>query len=260
MWIGNIGDYILYEDKELIVCRKPSGIAVQNARIGAMDMESALKNYLAAGETKKPNSTGSQPSYLGIVHRLDQPVEGVLVFAKTPRAAKELSRQMAANEMGKSYLAVTSGKPQCTQGSLEDYLKKDGRANTSAVVTPGTAGAKKARLRYKLLAEAPAPGQAPVQQQNRPDSSQSRYLLRIELETGRHHQIRVQMANAGMPLLGDHKYNPDNPGGDAGAGLALCSYRLSFRHPLTKKKMEFFVTPQGRAFDAFKSVLHDMKE
>lgn len=266
MWLGNIGDYILYEDKELIVCRKPAGIAVQNARVGAMDLESAFKNYLAANEAKQKGAAGfagNGAPYLGVVHRLDQPVEGVLVFAKTPRSAKELSRQMAANEMGKSYLAVTAGIPQSAQGNLEDCLKKDGRTNTSAVVTPGTPGAKKARLWYKVLAEALVPEQengaeaVGRQQENVTESRRTQFLLRIELETGRHHQIRVQMANAGMPLLGDQKYNP---GANADVPLALCSYRLSFRHPLTKKKMEFFVTPQGKAFHVFEKVLSELKE
>ncbi len=106
MWSGKIEDYILYEDKNIIVCHKPAGLAVQNARIGsAEDMESALKNYLYK---KEP---GKMP-YLGIVHRLDQPVEGILVFAHTPFAAKELSRQILGGQMEKIYLAVTKEKPE----------------------------------------------------------------------------------------------------------------------------------------------------
>lgn len=269
MWIGNIEDYILYEDKELIVCHKPAGIAVQNARVGTMDLESALKNYLAVKKAKNEViagtavNTGTVVPYLGIVHRLDQPVEGVLVFAKTPGSARELSRQMSANEMGKIYLAVTAGKPQAAQGNLEDYLKKDGRTNTSAVVNPGTPGAKQARLRYKVLAETRVQVQengveaVGRRQESVTETTQAQFLLWIELETGRHHQIRVQMANAGMPLLGDQKYNP---GANAGVALALCSCRLSFRHPHTKKKMEFFVTPQGKAFDVFQEELRELKE
>ena len=105
MWSGKIEDYILYEDKNIIVCHKPAGLAVQNARIGSADMESALKNYLYK---KEP---GKMP-YLGIVHRLDQPVEGILVFAHTPFAAKELSRQILGGQMEKIYLAVTKEKPE----------------------------------------------------------------------------------------------------------------------------------------------------
>ena len=102
MWIKDIRDYILYEDKDILVCHKPAGLAVQNARVGNMDMESLLKNYIAQ---KVP---GKMP-YLGIIHRLDQPVEGVLVFALNPKAAADLSRQMTAGKIKKTYLAVTEG-------------------------------------------------------------------------------------------------------------------------------------------------------
>lgn len=219
-----IEDHILYEDKDIIVCHKPAGIAVQSARIGSLDMESALKNYSAL---KEP---GKMP-YLGIIHRLDQPVEGVLVFGKNQKAAGELSRQMSLGEMKKIYLAVTSGVPKRKEGTLEDWLKKDGRTNTSAVVKAGTQGAKKAVLHYELLAE-----------------NQGKYLIKIRLETGRHHQIRVQMAHAGMPLLGDRKYNGTE---ETEVSLALCSAGLTLRHPVTKKKMEFETVPSGNGFAGF---------
>lgn len=223
--------YILYEDKDIIVCRKPAGIAVQNARLGTMDMESCLKNYLAlAGD-------GRQIPYLAVVHRLDQPVEGVLVFAKNPRAAKALSAQIAAGKMEKIYLAVTFGQPKPSQ-ILEDYLKKDGKTNTSSVVSPGTPGAKKARLSYEALGE----------EKDR-ISGKQKWLLRIHLDTGRHHQIRVQLAHAGMPLAGDRKYGADG-GITIGTGnLALCAASLTFTHPSTGKVMEFRTTPQSPAFD-----------
>lgn len=232
-----VEDRIIYEDKQILVCHKPSGIAVQNARFGVLDMECGLKNYLAA---KNPDKV----VYLGVVHRLDQPVEGVIVFAKTPEAARELSRQMAKGEMCKKYLAVTSGKPEKKEGILEDYLKKDGKTNTSAVVTSDTAGGKKARLSYRILQE--------VKVKNReagPESEDIFYLVQIILETGRHHQIRVQMAHAGMPLIGDRKYNAQEK---SRLPLGLCSCELHFVHPKTKKKMDFHVTPSGEAFAVFK--------
>ena len=152
MFSGKIEDYILFEDKEIIVCRKPAGIAVQNARIGAMDLESSLKNYLAMQD-----GGGRRIPYLAVIHRLDQPVEGILVFGKTPEAAKSLSAQITAGKMEKIYLAVTYGQQAETgkkETVLEDYLKKDGKSNTSSVVNAHTPGAKKARLSYEVLGEA----------------------------------------------------------------------------------------------------------
>lgn len=227
MW--NIKDDILFEDKDIIVCKKRSGIPVQSSRIGVLDMESSLKTYLCQKKTG-----GSV--YVGIVHRLDQPVEGVLVFAKTPGAAKELNRQISGRQMGKFYLAVTKGNPPAHSGVLEDWLKKDGKTNMSFVVSKGQDGAKLAKLCYKVR-----------QKKELPDGTE-KYLMEIKLDTGRHHQIRVQMANAGMPLWGDRKYNPEEK---EEAALGLCAERLSFVHPVTGKKMEFSVCPEGNAFDGF---------
>ena len=205
----NIKEWILYEDQHIIVCRKESGVAVQTARMSQMDMESALKNYLAVKDS------GKMP-YLAIIHRLDQPVRGVLVFAKTPFAAKELSRQVTQHSVGKYYLAEVEGKIPEEAGTLENYLIKDGKTNTSKVVKENVPGAKKATLHYKKKDE---------------------HTIEIELVTGRHHQIRVQCAYAGMPLKGDTKYNPDAKRTDE---LGLCAYHLIFKHPKTGKTMEFF--------------------
>ena len=226
----NIKIKILYEDKDILVCHKPAGLAVQNARVGSMDMESLLKNYIAQ---KVP---GKMP-YLGIIHRLDQPVEGVLVFALNPKAAADLSRQMTAGKIKKTYLAVTEGTVKVKSAKLVDWLKKDGRTNSSAVVEGGTSGAKKAILSYEVLET----------WKNKEDAQDcgERNLIRIDLDTGRHHQIRVQMAHAGMPLVGDRKYNP---GQNSQEPLALCSAKLGFQHPVTKKQLEFQVQPAGMAF------------
>ena len=244
MFIKKIEDYILYEDKDILVCRKPAGIAVQNARIGTMDLESCLKNYLAEKE-------GKRPPYLAVVHRLDQPVEGVLVFGKNPKAAKELSAQITAGKMEKIYLAVTYGQPKTaavTQKNgvfkaseiLEDYLKKDGKTNTSSVVPASVPGAKKARLSYEMLEEI-----------TEPISEKKKYLLRIHLETGRHHQIRVQMAHAGMPLAGDRKYGASSQAFVGNGGLALCAASLTFCHPVTGKVMKYEPLPESPAFQGF---------
>lgn len=231
MQIFNIEEMIVFEDSEVIVCRKPAGIAVQNAKFGVIDMESGLKNYLAA---KNP---GKIP-YLGIVHRLDQPVEGLLVFAKTKQAAAELSRQMTAGSMGKRYLAVTYGNPLRPEGILEDFLKKDAKTNSSSVVDEKIPDGKKARLSYKVLQE----------YEDKNVSFGTKKLIYICLDTGRHHQIRVQMAHAGMPLTGDRKYNA---GQQTALPLGLCSYQLEFKHPKTKKKMSFEIFPAGETFAGF---------
>ena len=242
MWIKDIRDYILYEDKDILVCHKPAGLAVQNARVGSMDMESLLKNYIAQ---KVP---GKMP-YLGIIHRLDQPVEGVLVFALNPKAAANLSRQMTAGKIKKTYLAVTEGTVKVKSAKLVDWLKKDGRTNSSAVVEGGTSGAKKAILSYEVLET----------WKNKEDAQDcgERNLIRIDLDTGRHHQIRVQMAHHGMPLWADGKYKKKEEMLEAeqGTAIGLCAWRLEFTHPKTGKKMKFEVQPEGACFQEFSEAI-----
>ena len=217
---------ILYEDGQLLVCRKPAGVPVQSGKVGQKDMVSILRNYRNGKECD---------TYIGLVHRLDQPVQGVMVFAKTKMAAAELSRQITDGRMKKQYLAVTCGKPMKKQGALVDYLLKDGRTNTSSIVPEGTKGAKRAELRYRIIAE--TPGYA---------------LAEIELLTGRHHQIRVQMAGAGMPLAGDRKYNLSDAG-QTEKYVTLAAHRLSFEHPVLKKEICFEGKPEGAIFKKFES-------
>ena len=136
--------HILYEDHDILVCLKPAGTPTQTHRPGLPDMVSILKNYL------HQNSPSKKPPYLAVIHRLDQPVEGLLVFAKTPAAAKELNRQLQNSGFGKYYLAVLSGCPKTLDDTLEDFLVKDGRTNTSRVCSKETPGAKLARLTYHI--------------------------------------------------------------------------------------------------------------
>lgn len=204
---------ILYEDDAILVCRKPAGIAVQTGRLGQADMESLLKNYRAAK---------GEPPRIAVVHRLDQPVEGIMAFAKTDGAAASLGRQMRERLADKYYYAMTDGVPAKKKGTLEDELLRDGRTNLSSVVERGTAGAKRAVLSYEVLKERGGRG-----------------ILRIRLETGRHHQIRVQLAHAGMPIVGDRKYNFKEHVTPSGRALALCAYRLVIRHPVSRRKLEF---------------------
>ena len=217
---------ILYEDGQLLVCRKPAGVPVQSGKVGQKDMVSILRNYRNGKEGD---------TYIGLVHRLDQPVQGVMGFAKTKMAAAGLSRQITDGRMKKQYLAVTCGKPMKKQGALVDYLLKDGRTNTSSIVPEGTKGAKRAELRYRIIAE--TPGYA---------------LAEIDLLTGRHHQIRVQMAGAGMPLAGDRKYNLSDAG-QTEKYVALAAHRLSFEHPVLKKEICFEGKPEGAIFKKFES-------
>lgn len=220
---------IIYEDSDIILCRKPAGVATQTKRLGQQDMESLLKNYRA----KK-----GEPPYIGVVHRLDQPVEGLMVFAKNQKAAASLSKQIQGHMIGKHYYAVSSKVPGNFEGVLENYLLTDKKTNYTRVVEEGQSvtdcqlnsnhsDAKKAVLEYKVISQ-----------------SAEGALFDILLHTGRQHQIRVQMAHMGCPLIGDEKYGGSN--GDSRLQLALCSYRLEFSHPTTGKKMDFSIKPEWR--------------
>lgn len=230
---------ILYEDDHILVCVKPSGVPVQTKSMGTADMVSILKSYLSQ---KQPKGI----PYVGVIHRLDQPVEGILVFAKTSADAAKLNRQLTGSEFGKHYLAVVCGCPSSPDGVLSCYLKKDGRTNTSCVCSKNEPGAKHAELSYHMLQTTPDSSISPAKEETSPLS-----LLQITLKTGRHHQIRVQFADAGLPLWGDTKYNPEFTGRRGYFPVALCAFRLCFSHPQTKKAMEFKITPEGPGFAPF---------
>ena len=215
-------DRILYENRELLVCHKPAGMPVQSRRIGTLDMENALLTYL---------SRKGEPLYLAVIHRLDQPVEGILVFGKNKKAAARLSSQMQAGHMEKYYLAVVCGVPERKSGRLEDWMIKEKTGNKSRIAEEKEKGSKKAILEYKVLKE-----------------EGNLALVEIHLFTGRHHQIRVQMAHAGYPLWGDTKYNPEIMQEKEWRQLALCAYKLSFSHPETGKRMKFEIKPSGGNF------------
>lgn len=215
---------ILYEDPSVLVCRKRPGMAVQSAGPGRLDLESALKNHLAQ---KAP---GKGIPYLGVVQRLDQPVEGVLVFALTKRAAASLNGQIAAREVEKTYLALVRASLKPGQsGELADRLKKEGRR--SVVLQPGGGEGKYARLAYEVLAE-----------------KEGKSLLSVRLYTGRYHQIRCQLAHGGMPIVGDILYGQEEARMGA---IGLCACRLAFDHPDTGKRMIFTVRPEHGIFQQF---------
>lgn len=214
---------VLYEDAVCIVVVKPPGMASQTERSSAPDMVSWLKNYLSRKQK------GKEP-YVGVVHRLDRPVGGVMVYALTKAAAADLSGQIRQNLMQKSYLAVLKGRPAQTEGSCTDWLKKDGKTNTSSVVPENTPEAKKAVLKYRVL-----------ETRSLPEGELS--LVRVALVTGRHHQIRVQMAHQGTPLMGDLRYGPGAAAGRQREMPALFAAELSFRHPVTGRVMHFEAPP-----------------
>lgn len=220
--MNKVNELILYEDRDVIVCYKEAGVAVQTKRPSEQDLESLLKNYRKV--------QGEEP-YIGVIHRLDQPVEGIMVFAKTKTAAAALNRQMKEEVWGKYYLAVLCGHLRNKSGELVDYLLKDGKTNTSSVVKKETAGAKKSVLFYEVIEE-----------------SEKESLVKIKLQTGRHHQIRVQMAHQECPLTGDYKY------GRSKGQLSLCAYAVCFRHPATGNLMSFEILPKNMQFSRFSNL------
>ena len=207
---------ILYEDAHILIVHKPAGLATQTSHVGQQDVVSELKNYL-----KSP--------YLGVVHRLDQPVEGVLVFAKTKEAAAKLTKQLSSGTLNKQYYALICGQPEENVGELVDYLVKDG--NVGRIGQASEKEAKQAILQYKVVKKLTS------------DCT----LLDIHIETGRFHQIRLQMANAGHPILGDLKYGSQESIEMSWKyqvkNVALYAYRIQLYHPLTGKKLDYTIEP-----------------
>lgn len=210
---------ILFEDNHIIVVEKTPNIPSQSDKTGDIDMLTLVKQYIK----EKYNKPGNV--YLGLVHRLDRPVGGIMIFAKTSKAASRLSDEVREKVFKKKYLAVVDGKIEKTKGSLENYLYKDERNNISKVVNKDKKNAKLAKLDYEVLFY---------------DEVKNLSLLKINLHTGRHHQIRVQLSNFGHSIFGDQKY------GTRGTGkqIALWAYELTIMHPITKEEMTFIDLPE----------------
>ena len=227
---------ILYEDPHILVCVKPHGIATQSKSIRYPDMVSLIKNHLAKSSGSR--NPGSAEPYLAVIHRLDQPVAGILVFAKTPAAAKDLNKQLQNQGFGKYYRALVTNAPSEKEGTLEDYMVKDARTNTSRICSAKENGAKIARLHYDTV---PVSGSSSSVDISLSSQSQECHEteLEIHLDTGRHHQIRVQLASIGCPIVGDTKYNPELTGNKGWQTIRLCAYKLDFKHPVTHKAMHF---------------------
>ncbi|MBE5882382.1 MAG: RluA family pseudouridine synthase [Lachnospiraceae bacterium] len=241
---------IIYEDNEILVIYKPGGFPAQSARVTQPDVVSEICGYL-----KSP--------YVGLVHRLDQPVEGLMVLGKTKEATAHLSRQMMDGSFQKTYLAVVrdetvdgclnEGKefsPDKGWTELTDYLIKDGKAGKAQVVTGQQAEkVSEAKLLYRRLNVSKDSHRQGDAENN--DTA----LLEVKLVTGRFHQIRAQMSNAKMPLLGDMKYGSETSQELSKQkqikDVALCAYKLSFPHPKTKKRMEFEIKPKKPVFNSY---------
>lgn len=222
---------ILYEDTDIIVCIKPYGVPAQGDKSRDTDVLSYLKNHIFEEEEL------DEEPYLALIHRLDRPVGGIMVFAKNQKAAANLSDQVQDGTMVKFYQAVVTGEMPDEMGELEDYLLKDGKTNTTKVVKKGTKGAKYAALAYEVLDVFET------------DQGILSYLL-IELITGRHHQIRVQLASRGAGIYGDTKYNPNfQKTKKTYQQIALFATRLEFEHPGSGEHMVFKCEPEGDAFD-----------
>jgi len=221
---------IIYEDKHVLCLVKPQGVPSQSDKTNDDDMMSEVLKYLSGKEAKP---------YLGLIQRLDRPVGGVMVYAKNEFANKELSRQVQMRQTRKEYLAVVCGRPENEKAVLEDYLKKLRTINMSKVTTADDRQGKSAKLEYEVLESI----------ENEEYGVLS--LLKIKLYTGRHHQIRVQLSNAGIPIWGDNKYNKVFVKKKEFTLPALWSHKFGFRHPKTKEYTEFMSVPSSFPFTLF---------
>ena len=211
---------VIYEDNHIIVVEKIPNVPSQSDKTGDIDMLTMVKQYIK----EKYNKPGNV--YLGLVHRLDRPVGGIMIFAKTSKAASRLSDQVREKVFKKKYLAVVDGKIENKSGTLEDYLYKDERNNISKVVNKDKKNAKLAKLDYEVLAY---------------NEVKNLSLVKVNLHTGRHHQIRVQFSNFGHSIFGDQKYGTRGQGKQ----IALWAYELTINHPITKEEMTFKDFPES---------------
>ena len=210
---------VLYEDNHIIVVEKIVNIPSQGDKTGDINMLTIIKDYLR----EKYNKPGNV--YLGLVHRLDRPVGGVMVFAKTSKAAARLSEEVRSKQFEKKYLVIANGKFESNSGTWEDYLLKNQAKNMSKVVKEGTKNSKQAILDYHVI---------------KYDPELDLTVAKIDLHTGRHHQIRVQLSSRNHSIYGDQKY------GGRGHGKQIClwAYNLKIIHPITKEVMEFELYPE----------------
>ncbi len=220
---------IVYEDNHIIVAVKPPNQLTQGDETGDLSLLDELKGYIKV-KYSKPGEV-----YLGLVHRLDRPVGGLVAFARTSKAASRLSEQLRSHKMAREYLAVISNGAKAPDScELRDWLIKDEAAGRVHVLASPAEGAKEARLSYKVLAR-----------------HESTALLHVTLQTGRKHQIRAQLAHAGYPLMYDMRYGS----GTRGQNVALWGAALALEHPTLKKQMIFTSSPRGEAFAPYEEAI-----
>ena len=246
---------ILYEDEAVLVVWKPVGMESQSGRGFDADMVSEIKRYLSTKRAVDNHNLSTKPvePYVGVIHRLDKPDEGIMVYALNQKSAASLSAALQAGKIKKSYLAVVCGKPVDNVGNFVDNLYMNREENYSVIVDKSKKEGKRAELSYRVLSRA---------------EEKNLTLLEIQLKTGRHHQIRVQLAGHGLPIWGDARYNPqfggtlpveerEEKGSEsfrtpASRGpLALAAVSLSFPHPSSGKRMTFSIKPASGAFRNF---------
>ncbi|MDD4781101.1 MAG: RluA family pseudouridine synthase [Tissierellia bacterium] len=227
---------IIYEDKHILCLEKPQGIPSQSDKTNDEDLMSQAIDYL---KIKNENP------YLGLIHRLDRPVGGVIVFAKNDFANRELSKQVQLRRTNKEYLTVVCGKPEQEKCILEDYLKKLKTINMSKITTSDDRQAKLAKLEYSVLESIET------------EEYGTLTFLKVKLHTGRHHQIRLQLSNAHLPIWGDNKYNKVFVKKKEWTQIALWSYKFGFNHPKTKEYVEYDSLPENiYPFKLFKNLIN----
>lgn len=210
---------VIYEDNHIIVVEKPVNIPSQADKTGDIDLLTIVKEYIKE-KYQKPGNV-----YLALIHRLDRPVGGVMVFGKTSKAASRLSNQVREKQFEKTYLTIVNGKMEEEKRTLEDYLLKNEKANMSKVVPDGTKNSKLAVLDYEVL---------------KYDFELDLSVLKVHLHTGRHHQIRVQLSSRNHSIYGDQKYG----GRGHGKQITLWAYELKLFHPISNEKMTFYSIPE----------------
>jgi len=218
---------ILFEDNHLIAVNKRAGDIVQIDDTGDEPLDEQVKKYIAA-KYNKPNG-----AFLGVVHRLDRPVSGVILFAKTSKALERINLMFKSREMKKTYWAVVRNRPQPTEGNLVHWLVKNSQKNVTKAHDKEVAGSQRAELNYKLIGEL-----------------NGYYLIEVDPITGRPHQIRVQLSTLDCPIVGDNKYG--YPRGSLKKSICLHARKLQFIHPVKKEPVSIFASlPQDGFWERF---------